>query len=265
MRPRFALLVFTLICGNQCWLTFWSRVFAADEPTAVVFKSGDDGYHTFRIPAIVQAINGDLLAFAEGRKNSASDHGDIDIVLKRSTDRGKSWGPIQLVQDEPNNPTARIWIGNPTPIVDRLDPAHPGRIWLIFTRNNAQMFVTSSDDQGRSWSARRDITSTAGNPTWSWYAAGPVHGIQLARGANAGRLVAPCDHQIKKSLSWGSHLIYSDDHGASWKLGAADTRGAEDAFHPNECVAAELVDGRIYVNARNQNGSDPATRCIAFS
>jgi sialidase-1 len=61
------------------------------------------------------------------------------------------------------------------------------------------------------------------------------------------------------------HLIYSDDHGASWHLGAKDTRTQQDSLHPNECVAAELADGRVYVNARNQNGSDPATRLIAFS
>ena len=65
-----------------------------------VFKAGQDGYHTYRIPVIVRAKNGDLLAFAEGRKNGRDDHGDIDIVLKRSSDSGQTWGPLQLVQDE---------------------------------------------------------------------------------------------------------------------------------------------------------------------
>ena len=57
-----------------------------------VFKAGEDGYHTYRIPAIVRAKNGDLLAFAEGRKNGTDDHGDIDIVLKRSSDNGRTLG-----------------------------------------------------------------------------------------------------------------------------------------------------------------------------
>jgi sialidase-1 len=230
-----------------------------------VFKSGEDGYHTYRIPAIVRAKNGDLLAFAEGRKKAAADHGDIDIVLKRSTDDGRSWGPMQLVQDESADPTAKVWIGNPTPIVDQTDPNHPGRIWLVFTRSNASMFVTSSDDNGRTWFERRDITQSVGYPTWDWYAAGPVHGIQLERGAHAGRLIAPCDHQIKATASWGSHLVYSDDHGATWQFGAVDTHAADDPLHPNECVAVELVDGRVYVNARDHQGADPATRCIAYS
>jgi len=230
-----------------------------------VFKAGTDGYHTFRIPAVVRAKNGDLLAFAEGRKRGVSDHGDIDIVLKRSSDNGQSWGAVQLVQDESEHPAAKVWIGNPTPVVDKMDPARPGRIWLVFTRSNAQMFVSSSDDNGQSWSARRDITQSAGNESWGWYAAGPVHAIQLERGPHAGRLVVPCDHRAVAKESWGSHLVYSDDHGATWKLGAADTHAAADPLHPNECVAVELVDGRVYVNAREHNGSDPASRVVATS
>ena len=152
-----------------------------------VFKAGQDGYHTYRIPAIVRAKNGDLLAFAEGRKNDRNDHGDIDIVLKRSSDNGKSWGSMELVQDEAVDPTAKVWIGNPTPVVDLMDPKHPGRIWLLFTRSNQQMFVISSDDNGKTWSERREITPAAGKQDWHWYAAGPVHAIQLIRGRHAGQ------------------------------------------------------------------------------
>ena len=237
----------------------------ADGKSVTVFNAGQDGYHTFRIPAIVRAKNGVLLALAEGRNNSAADHGDIDIVLKRSRDEGKSWGPLELVQDEENDPKAEVWIGNPTPVVDQTDQKNPGRIWLVFTRSNSKMFVTSSDDNGKTWAKRRDITSAAVKPQWDWCAAGPVHGIQLERGPHSGRLLIPCDHQIKSINSWGSHLVYSDDHGTTWKLGAADTHAANDPLHPNECVAVELADGRIYVNAREHQGSDPATRAIAYS
>jgi sialidase-1 len=230
-----------------------------------VFKAGEDGYHTYRIPAIVRAKNGDLLAFAEGRKNGGGDHGDIDIVLKRSGDGGRTWGPMRLVQDEWDDPTAKVWIGNPAPVVDMMDPKHPGRIWLPFTRSNASMFVTYSDDHGETWSDRRDVSGEALNPAWGWCAAGPVHAIQLERGKHAGRLVIPCDHQQKDKGTWGTHLMLSDDHGETWRLGAVDTRTLANPIHPNECVAVELVDGRIYVNARDQNGSDPATRLVAYS
>lgn len=246
-----------LIAGGSC--------FGAEAKTVSVFKAGQNGYHTYRIPVMLRAKNGDLLAFAEGRKNSAADHGDIDIVMKRSSDEGKTWGPLVLVQDEAGDPTAKVWIGNPTPVVDQTDPKHPGRLWLAFTRSNAKMFVTTSDDNGKTWAKRRDISSEAVKPAWDWCAAGPVHGIQLERGLHAGRIIIPCDHQIKASGYWGVHLVYSDDHGTTWKLGAVDTRAADDPLHPNECVAVELADGRVYVNAREHNGSDPATRTIAYS
>src|ERR1044072_1972420 len=69
----------------------------------VVYRSDTEGYNTFRIPSILKASNGDLLAFAEGRKKSRSDTGDIDLLLKRSSDGGKTWGSTQLLWDDGNN------------------------------------------------------------------------------------------------------------------------------------------------------------------
>ena len=51
-----------------------------------VFKSGNHGYNCFRIPTIIKAKNGTILAFAEGRKKSCSDTGDVDLVYKKSFD-----------------------------------------------------------------------------------------------------------------------------------------------------------------------------------
>lgn len=255
------------IFGWAFGVSLATECFAAlsDGQKVTVFKSGSDGYHTFRIPVIVRATNGDLLAFAEGRKNGSGDAGDIDIVLKRSQDGGRTWGPVRLVQDEWSDPTAKVTIGNPTPVVDQFDTHHRGRLWLVFTRNNARFFVTSSDDHGQTWSRPREITATASRPEWTWCASGPVHAIQLTRGKHVGRLVIPCDHNMGKGGSTGSHLVYSDDHGGSWKLGAVDTHAAADPVHPDECVAVELVDGRIYVNMRDENGSSAATRAAAYS
>jgi sialidase-1 len=237
----------------------------AEVDKITVFQSGTDGYHTFRIPVIVKAKNGDLLAFAEGRKNGGGDEGDIDIVMKRSADNGATWSAMQLVQDEWSNPTAHVTIGNPAPVVDLLDPQHPGRIWLPFCRNNSRVFMTYSDDNGATWSNRTEITSTAKEPSWGWYATGPVHGIQLTRGANAGRLIIPSDHRVSATGGWGAHILYSSDHGQTWQIGAADSPLESHPLHPNESVAVELIDGRVYVNARDQNGTDPATRSVAYS
>src|SRR5262245_57219702 len=106
VKAQIATTLHRLVVAGTIAMMFALCPATAEVNKVTVFKSGEDGYHTYRIPAIVEAANGDLLAFAEGRKNGGGDAGDIDIVLKRSADRGKTWGALQLVQDESSNPTA---------------------------------------------------------------------------------------------------------------------------------------------------------------
>ena len=84
-----------------------------------VFASGRDGYHTYRIPAIVVSTKGTLPAFCEGRVGGTSDNGNIDVVLRRSFDGGRTWRPLQLVWEEGRNvcgnPSPRSWIVRPEP------------------------------------------------------------------------------------------------------------------------------------------------------
>jgi len=211
-----------------------------------VFVSGEEGYHTYRIPAIVVSRKGTLLAFCEGRKHSRADDGDIDIVLKRSHDNGKTWGKMQVVRDDGSNT-----IGNPCPVVDR----ETGTIWLPFTRNNERVFVTKSTDDGATWENPVEITKDVKLPSWNWYATGPTHGIQLRNG----RLLIPCDHKEPDSPGhpYHSHVIYSDDHGSTWKLGGVLGEKT------NECVAVETADGSIYLNMRSYHEKN--RRAFAWS
>jgi hypothetical protein len=139
--------------GHRSLIGHWGLVIAQSTvltgclllPTAIcaaqpleevtVFQSGTSGYHTFRIPAIVRANDGTLLAFAEGRRNSRSDFGDIDVVLRRSFDGGRTWGPLQLIH---SHGTAEA--GNASPVVDRAT----GNIILPFTLRFLLGFQTES-------------------------------------------------------------------------------------------------------------------------
>src|SRR5262249_8854591 len=145
---------------------------------------------------------------------SRADHGDIDLVLRRSTDRGRTWEPMRLVYEEGG--TRAVTIGNPCPVVDR----ETGTIWLTFCRDNDDVFVTSSTDDGRSWLPPRRITPAVTRPDWGWYATGPGVGIQLRDGPHRGRLVIPCDHGVMNSgrRVMSSHVVFSDDHGRTWTL-----------------------------------------------
>jgi len=189
-----------------------------------VYRSGEDGYHTYRIPAMAVTTKGTILAFCEGRKNRRNDWGDVDIVLKRSTDDGKTWSEQILVTEEG---TKRI--GCPTPIVDR----NTGAVHLAFTRGVGPIFVMTSQDDGVTWSERREIRKRG--------ASSPGHGIQLARGRHKGRLCIPATWQDEK----GCRFIYSDDAGKTWTFGDP----APELVH-GEFMAAERADGSIVLTVR---------------
>jgi len=218
-----------------------------------IYVSGFEGYHTYRIPALVVTSRGTLLAFAEGRKGGRGDTGDIDLVLKRSVDRGRTWETMRTVWDDGPNTC-----GNPCPVLDR----DTGAVWLLLTWNRGddaesqiiaqqskdtrRVFVTSSTDDGLTWSGPREITALVKRTNWTWYATGPGAGIQVERGAHRGRLVMPCDHIEAGTGRYYSHVIYSDDHGQTWALG-----GSTPEHQVNECEVVELTGGRLLLNMRN--------------
>jgi sialidase-1 len=226
---------------------------ALAQPLTPVFTAGDAGYRCFRIPAIVTTNRGTLLAFAEGRKLGCSDTGDIDLVLRRSGDGGRTWLPLQVVWDSGENTS-----GNPAPVVER----RSGRILLLSTfnlgtdrepaiidgtsRDTRRVFVLSSSDDGVTWSAAREITAQVKKPDWTWYATGPVNGIQMEAGPHKGRLVVPCDHIEAGTKKYFSHTIHSDDGGETWQLG-----GSTPTDQVNESTVAELSGGRLLLNMRN--------------
>jgi sialidase-1 len=225
-----------------------------------LWVSGQGGYHTYRIPALAVTAAGTVLAFCEGRAESMSDTGRIDMLVRRSTDGGATWSVPKIVWSDGNT------CGNPCPIVDRAT----GVVWLLMTwnrsddpqrdieagtsRDTRRVFVASSADDGLTWSAPREITADVKPADWTWYATGPGVGIQLQRGAHAGRLVAPCDHRRRPGDPWmGAHTVYSDDHGASWRLGGIVPGGGV-----NECELVERVDGSLLLNMRNYERTTPA-------
>src|SRR5688500_15369397 len=107
-RPRFTAIILAALAG------LFGPGEAAAEPAPEivdVFINGHEGYSSFRIPALITTKRGTLLAFAEGRA-SLRDHAENDIVLKRSTDDGKTWGPLQLVHEDGTNA-----LGNPTAVM----------------------------------------------------------------------------------------------------------------------------------------------------
>jgi sialidase-1 len=116
-----------------------------------------------------------------------------------------------------------------------------------------------SADDGKTWLVPAEITSTVKQDNWTWYATGPCHGIQVARGAYAGRMIIPCDHIEAVTERYFSHIIYSDDSGKTWTLG-----GSTRQDQVNECSVAELSSGRLMLNMRNYDRTQKS-RKVALS
>lgn len=223
-----------------------------------LFRAKEGGYASYRIPAMITTVKGSVLAFCEGRRNSGSDTGEINLLLRRSTDGGLTFAEPQVVWADDANTC-----GNPCPVVD----SSTGVIWLLMSHNlgsdhekqingetakglakgTRTVWVTSSQDDGATWAPPREITTDVKKPEWGWYATGPGIGIQIQRGPHKGRLVIPCDYGVRSAKGVGnSHVIYSDDHGATWKLG-----GEPPEHRFNESQVVELEDGSIMLNMRN--------------
>ncbi|MEV6804957.1 sialidase family protein [Streptomyces sp. NPDC051132] len=286
LRARLRPLLTAAAAAAGLLLPFLTAVPAGAQPAPrapefaqqVLFKAAQDpGYACFRIPAIVRTTDGTLLAFTEGRVRNCGDAADIDLVLKRSTDGGRTWGPLRVVGEGAGDTH-----GNPAPVVDRVT----GRVWLAETYNTGRTDGAScsvpcdrtphlqySDDDGLTWSPPRDLSPEILPADWnSWYATGPVHGIQLTRGRYAGRLVFGVNAETfagGRITANHAALIVSDDHGGHWRTGATDSWpvAGDGTFRqkPSELALAERGDGSLLVSGREQDGTDLGHRTQAVS
>ena len=220
-----------------------------------LFEARTGGYFAYRIPGIVVSTQGTLLAYVEARKQSRSDWAEIDILLRRSTDGGKTWGERQTLAS-----AAGKTVNNPLAIVD----AETGAVHFLYCIEYARAFYMRSDDDGKTFTAPVEITATfeqfRQDYDWNVIATGPGHGIQLRNG----RLVVP----VWLSTGGKSHrpsivaTIYSDDHGATWQRGEVVVTH-EQVRNPSETLTVELADGKVLLNIRNE--AEESRRAISVS
>jgi sialidase-1 len=259
-RTAIPLSIIICFCLLLCGFSSGKRE-ADPEIHQVLWSRADSSYNNFRIPAIIVTKERTVLAFAEGRE--AGDAGNIDILLKRSEDGGRTWSGQTVVWDNGHNSC-----GNPCPVVDRTT----GRIILFMTWNlgsdneddiirkmssdTRRPYLCYSDDDGLTWSEPVDLSGTCKDPDWGWYATGPGVGLQLQSERYRNRLVIPANNSytvqnkkdaVREGYGYGSHVVYSDDGGSSWSMSEAITPGC------NESQLVELSNGDLMMNMRSYN------------
>ena len=265
-------------------LSFFCILSATAQEKIPVFTSGTEGHKSYRIPAIIKIPNGDLLAFCEGRVNGSGDFGDINIVMKKSSDHGKTWTKLETIVDADS-----LQAGNPAPVVDLNDPVYPGgRIFLFYNTGNnhegevrkgkglREVWYKTSADGGMTWSPAVNITTQVHRPKqpqvnaaynftedWRSYANTPGHALQFAGGPYKGRIYIAANHSAGapkgRFEDYFAHGFYTDDHGKTFQLSQNVTLPGS-----NEATAASLSGSGLLLNARNQRG-DVRARIIARS
>jgi sialidase-1 len=233
---------------------------------ADLYQGGAGSYALYRIPGIVVTAKGTVLAYCEARKTGKSDWDTIDILLRRSTDDGRTFSPPRKIAEvagpKTKNPVALaqnlanaddVTYNNPVAIVDR----QSGVVHFLFCLEYMRCFYQRSDDDGQTFSPPVEITAAfeafRSEYDWRVLAVGPGHGIQLT----SGRLVVP----VWLSTGTGGHahrpsvttLIYSDDSGRTWRAGEIAVRNEAPIINPNETVVVQLADGRTMFNVRSES------------
>jgi sialidase-1 len=264
--PAVTFLAFTALAGAHL------RSAEALYETTRVFALTPDNKPNYRIPAILQAPDKSIIIFAEKRNDGPGDIGNHDVVMKRSTDKGRTWSEEQIIFDDEKRVCTDITVG-----IDR----DTKRIWLFFLRDKKEFIRFTSDDNGTKWQGPVSIHAQVTKPEWDqlkgrgddeppanpkgrmamwerdWhqrYGVGPGNAMaQLSSGPKKGRLIVSARHREdtgKGRLRSFAHTFYSDDHGETWKL------GGNIGMHTSECQLMELADGKVMVVSRNENPAD---------
>ncbi len=209
------------------------------------------------VPRATITPEGDyLILFPEGKGRYYQGE---KMLAYRSSDKGKSWTGPTLAFDSSQSHhgfvpliprgSKRIYAFGTQPLPGMVGDRSKG------LQENCPIGFRYSDDDGHTWSERREVTESVKDPSWGWYATGPGVGIQIEKGPFKGRLVIPSDHRVG---NMGSHMMYSDDHGLTWHYSERILPGC------NECQVVELIDGRLMNNARTY-GIEPDYRGISTS
>ena len=220
---------------------------------------GEDSVHTYRIPGMITTNKGTLVAVYDVRYNNSRDlPGNIDVGMSRSTDGGRTWEPMKIMMDM-GPPHENNGVGDPAIL---FDPATK-KIWVaaLWSKGNrsiagsepglspdttGQLVLVSSDDDGLTWSQPHTITRQVKDPKWHLYFNGPGTGITMQNGT----LVFPSQYwdETKKPGMPHSSIIYSEDHGNTWKSGI----GARS--NTTESQVVETTPGTLMLNMRDNRG-----------
>jgi sialidase-1 len=221
-------------------------------------KAGDENVNTYRIPGIATTNKGTLISVYDIRYNNSKDLPEnIDVGMSRSVDGGQTWEPMKVIMDM-GAPHANNGIGDPAVLFDPVTK----KIWVaaLWSKGNhsiagsigglspdstGQFVLVNSSDDGLSWSSPINITAQIKNPEWKIFFQGPGSGIAM----QDGKIVFAAQYWDEKKMPY-STIIYSEDHGSSWK---GKIEGPKS--NTTESQMVETIPGTLMLNMRDNRGA----------
>ena len=218
----------------------------------IIFDPVELGYTSCRIPGILVTKDNVVLATVEARPGTGGDWSGNDILLRRSADGGRTWGPIVKIVDHSDYGEGPI---NNFCMVDDAD----GVVHALFCQDYARVYQIDSRDGGLTFSAPREITEVFQRVEYPWrvVAVGPAHGTRMRNGRlvfpvwMADSTANPIQARPRMHMPSVTTAVYSDDNGRSWRMGTIAGPDTPETVNPNETVAVELTDGSLLFNMRN--------------
>lgn len=232
-----------------------------------VRHAGDDGSDAFRIPGLVTTNKGTLLGVYDVRYNSSVDLQEhVDVGLSRSTDGGKTWEKMRLplaFGETGGLPAAQNGVGDPSILVD----TKTNTVWVVAAwthgmgnqrawwssypgmdmNHTAQLVMSKSTDDGKTWSEPINVTDQVKDPSWYFLLQGPGRGITMQDGT----LIFPIQFIDSKRIP-NAGIMYSKDRGETWKIhNLART-------NTTEAQVAEVEPGVLMLNMRDNRGGSRA-------
>ena len=219
----------------------------------LLYQPGDYNSANYRIPAIITAKDGSIVAVTDKRKYNEGDlPQDIDIVCNRSTDGGHTWSdPVTIALGTGVNhgfgDCALAWSNDDNGLIAAF-VGGPG-LWNSTPSNPIRSYISKSYDNGQTWTEPEDITRFIFGDNCiypnqaSWRASffGSGNGLRTS----TGRILFVAAIREGSAQSLNNYAVYSDDNGATWHVSGRASVGGDEA------KVTELADGRILMSIRH--------------